>query len=99
MNELPMADPGREKIALETFPLDITPDEYAAREGHRWACFSFDEYRYNNEVLTSWIQRLGDIFFHRNGAPSTKELRVKFLSQQEQEIIATEIRRDADGSF
>jgi hypothetical protein len=33
--------------------------------------------------LTEWIQRLGDIFFRRHGAPSIAELRERFLSREE----------------
>jgi hypothetical protein len=69
MSELPLADPGRENMAIEAFTMNISPEEYAAREGHRWECFSFDEYRYTDVALTEWIQRLGDILFRRNGAP------------------------------
>jgi hypothetical protein len=68
----------------------MTPDEYAARFGHQWASFSFDECRYSTPRLTEWIQRLGDIFFGRNGAPSVRELRRRFPSPAE--IAAAEAR-------
>jgi hypothetical protein len=29
--KLPLADPDRERLAKELFPIDVTPDEYAAR--------------------------------------------------------------------
>jgi len=80
---LPLADAGREAHALELFRLDMSPDEYAARFGHEFAMFSFDDYRYAHPELTLWIQRLGDIFFKRHGAPSLKELRGKFLTPAE----------------
>jgi hypothetical protein len=77
-SELPMADSGREEMARKIFPLDADPEEYAAREGHNWHCFSFDDYRYSDDLLTEWIQRFGDILFRRNGAPSIEDLRTKF---------------------
>jgi hypothetical protein len=94
--ELPLADSSREKMAIEAFSLNISPDEYAAREGHRWECFSFDEYRYTDGALTEWIQRLGDIFFRRNGAPSVEELRARLLTPQEAKAIEDEIGSRSD---
>ena len=88
--DLPLADPARERHALSLFRLDMTPEEYAARFAHEWVCFSFDERRYSAPGLTAWIQRLGDIFFGRNGAPSLRELRERFLTPTE--IAAAEAR-------
>ena len=82
-DHLPLADAGREAHALELFHLEMTPEEYAARFGHEFALFSFDEFRYSRPGLTEWVQRLGDIFFKREGAPTLRELRDKFLSPSE----------------
>jgi hypothetical protein len=68
IGDLPPAPPDRERDARELFPLDITPEEYAARHGKDWYCFSFDDYRYSDPELDRWIQRLGDILFNRTGA-------------------------------
>ncbi len=68
-DHLPLADAGREAHALELFHLEMTPEEYAARFGHEFALFSFDEFRYSRPGLAEWVQRLGDIFFKREGAP------------------------------
>jgi len=67
-DDLPPADPGRERDARELFPLNMSPEEYAAMYGHEWYCFSFDDYRYSDPELDRWIQRLGDILFKRDGA-------------------------------
>lgn len=91
--DLPLADPGRENHALELFRLDMTPDEYAARFGHQFAMFSFDDFRYTRPGLTEWVQRLGDIFFKRNGAPTLGQLRQQFLSPEEIEA-AERFERD-----
>jgi hypothetical protein len=82
-DHLPLADAGREGHAIQLFRLDLSPEEYAARFGHQFALFSFDEFRYSRPGLTEWVQRLGDIFFARNGAPTLRELRVRFLTPSE----------------
>jgi len=84
-DSLPLADAGREAQALELFRLDMSPDEYAARSGHEFALFSWDDFRYSRPELTLWIQRLGDIFFKRHDAPSLRELRERFLTLSERE--------------
>jgi len=82
-----MADPGREKDAREMFPLDISPEEYAAGHAHEWLCFSFDDYRYSDHALEDWIQRLGDILFQRTGAPSLAELRQRYLTEAQPKAV------------
>ena len=42
LNELPLADHGREEHALSLFDLDLSPEEFAARHGHEFAMYSFD---------------------------------------------------------
>lgn len=94
--DLPLAEPGREQSALEIFPIHgLTPEEYAARESHRWACFSFADYRYRDPELSAWIQRLGSILFCAPGAPSVEELRAQYLTPAERQ----EIEREADQAF
>jgi hypothetical protein len=90
----PPADPAYEAQANLMFPLDLTPEEYAARHAHEWACFSFDEYRFSDGRLDAWIQRLGDIFFARNGAPTVDELRQRFLSEEERAAITRREREE-----
>lgn len=80
---IPQASPGREKFALELFPLNQSPEEYAARKGHLWASFSFDAYAFENLKLNVWISRFGDIYAGRDGAPSIAELRATHLSAEE----------------
>ncbi|HYM59457.1 MAG TPA: hypothetical protein VEZ11_01050, partial [Thermoanaerobaculia bacterium] len=76
--------------ARELFPIAMSPDEYAARHAHQWYCFSFDDYRYSDPGLDRWVQRLGDILFERDGAPSIDELRARYLSEDERRQIADE---------
>jgi hypothetical protein len=88
------ADSAYEEQARRMFALDLTPEEYAARHAHEWLCFSFDEYRFSDERLDAWIQRLGDIFFRRNGAPSLDDLRRRFLTEEERAAIAQREREE-----
>lgn len=88
ISDLPMADPGREKDARELFPLDMPPEEYAARNAHGWFSFSFDDYRYSDPAMERWIHRLGDILFGREGEPSLDELRARYLTDEERQVIA-----------
>ena len=90
-NERPPASGDYEQEAFRLFPLEMSPEEYAARYGHGWMCFSFDEYRYADSRLDTWIQRLGDIFFGRNGAPSVADLRRRLLTDLERAAIEREI--------
>jgi hypothetical protein len=83
IDALPMAPPDRERDARQLFPLDIPPEEYAARHAHEWVCFGFDDYRYSDVELQRWIHRLGDILFRRDGAPSVDELRHRYLTEAE----------------
>src|SRR5258708_12817184 len=87
LDELPMADPGREKDARQLFDFTMSPDEYAAREGHGWYCFSFDDYRYSDQAIETWIQRLGDILFQREGAPTMEELRSRYPTETQRPAI------------
>ena len=85
--ERPPADQGRTEIAMQHFSLGLTADEYAARHAHEWGCFSLDEVRYADAKLDDWIQRLGDIFFRRNNAPTIDELRDQYLSPIERAAV------------
>jgi hypothetical protein len=80
---LPLASPGREAAAARMFDTSISPEEYAARHAHMWVCFSFAEFEYRDTKLGTWIARLGDIIFGRNGAPTVRECRRKYLSDTE----------------
>jgi hypothetical protein len=70
MSDTPMAhdareeaSPLREESAKELFPYrSMSVEEYAARHGADWGCFSFDEYRYADESLDRWIAALGRLF-------------------------------------
>ena len=52
-------------IVHQTFTpsdLQLPPEEYAARHGQDWACFSFHLYRFRDPAIRTWINRLHEIF-------------------------------------
>ncbi|MDX2215267.1 MAG: hypothetical protein SFY66_18530 [Oculatellaceae cyanobacterium bins.114] len=56
-----------EQQSRELFPyLSMSPEEYAAREGVNWLCFSFHNYCYQDEQFDDWIQRLSEILLNPN---------------------------------
>jgi hypothetical protein len=81
--ERPLASPTSVSMAQKIFAEGLSPEEYAARNAQYWLCFSLDDYRYEAPALDAWIARLGDILFGRNGAPTVKELREKYLTPEE----------------
>jgi hypothetical protein len=88
---LPLAHPTLEQSAIELFPPHVAPEAYAARNAHRWGSFSFAAYRYSSEELTKWTQRLGDLLFQHQGAPTIAQLRQDCLTAAEiAEIEAAE---------
>ena len=81
LHEYPDASEDRIREAIKQFPYkSISAEEYAAREGHRWLCFSFGEYIYPNKELNEWIHTLDDIFFTQG---KLNELRLKYLTTDE----------------
>jgi transposase len=99
MNEIerPPADAGREEFAKKMVAEGFSPEEYAARFGHGWYCFSFGEVRFSDPSVDAWIQRLNDIFFGLNSAPTIPELRAKLLTAEEREKIEKEIQGESEG--
>jgi hypothetical protein len=44
------------------FPYKVmSPEEYAARHGHGFGCFSFHLHRYRDPEIGAWVRRLGEI--------------------------------------
>jgi hypothetical protein len=88
LENLPAADSTREADARELFPYkELSPEEYAAREGHRWLCFSFGEYRYSDPDLNDWIHTLDDILFTPGALDRVRE---QLLTADERDQIRKE---------
>jgi hypothetical protein len=85
--ERPPADAGYEEKAKEMIAEGYSPEGYAAHFGHNWLCFSMGEVRFADPATDAWIQRLDDIFFGLNGAPSVAECRARYLTAEERAKI------------
>ncbi len=70
--------------------LRLTPEEYAARHAHEWACFSFHLYRYQDDELGTWVRRLGEVLFDQR---ELEDCRRRFLTPQE---LAAVKQREAE---
>lgn len=71
--------------------LALSPEEYAARHGHAWGCFSYHRYRYQDPVLGAWMRRLGEILFNDD---ELERCRQRFLTPAE---LADVRRSEAEG--
>ena len=81
LHKYPPASEGREKSVAETYPFkDLSAEEYAARQGWRYGCFSLGKYVYQDPDLNEWIHTLDDIF---NTTGKLEELQIKFLTPEE----------------
>lgn len=77
-------DEEADEMALALFsPEDLkrSPEEYAARRGHLWGCFSLHRFRYHDPVLGAWVRRLGDILFSHDN--ELERCRQKYLTPEE----------------
>jgi hypothetical protein len=63
------------------FPFrQMSPEEFAARNAADIACFSLDDYRYQDTALDAWIMRLGEILADWKWV---NECRKKYLTDEE----------------
>jgi hypothetical protein len=70
--------------------LSLAPEEYAARHGQEWGCFSFHCYRYRDAALGHWIRRVAEILFDQ---AELERWRERLLTPQE---LAEVRRREAE---
>ena len=84
-DDRPLASQEVEEELLETFPVDMSPEEYAARHSHLWATDAsvIASLRYRDSRLDIWVRRVHDILSKKNGAPTVRELREQYLSPKE----------------
>src|SRR2546430_1699326 len=71
--------------------LQMSPEEYAARNAHLWGCFSLHLYRYRDPVLGAWMRRLGEILFTEG---EVERCRQQFLTPEE---LANVRKEEAEG--
>ena len=83
-DERRLATPEYEAFAIEVFHgLTLPPEEFAARHGHEFAMFSFDEYRYRRPGMDEWVAGLAGIFFAPGLGPRLRSLRERYLTPEE----------------
>lgn len=82
-DERPLADSEYEKFALSIFRLELSAEEFAAREGHNFALFNFDNYRYRTPGMTQWVDNLAAYFFAPDLPGRLRAAREKYLSPTE----------------
>jgi hypothetical protein len=63
----------------------LPPEEYAARRGHLWLCFSFHRYRYRDPALGAWVKRVGELLFDDD---ELERWRRRLLTPEERAEIA-----------
>ncbi len=71
--------------------LKLSPEEYAARHAHLFACFSLHSYHYGDPVLGAWVRRLGEIL---NSQEEIERCRRRFLTSGE---LATVRKQESEG--
>jgi len=79
-SHLPAATDNMESHVREVFPLDIHPEEFAAKDGAGWMEFTFHEYRFKDPELDSWIHAVGKII---TDPQLLEEMQRKYLSEVE----------------
>lgn len=79
-SQLPPATEKMEQQVRAVFPIDIAPEEFAARDGAGWMNFTFHEYRFSDPVLDSWIDAVGKII---NDPKALETLQRQYLNPAE----------------
>ena len=70
-----------EKHLINIYDINVSPEEFAARYGHREMCNSADEYHYRNKKFQDWINEYLSIM--RNPEIRLDDLRPKYMTEQE----------------
>lgn len=82
--ERSLASEETEQRVKETFPIDMVPEEFAARDGYGWLDFPFARYRYRDTRLDEWIQAVHGIL---RSPERLQECQAKYLSPAERRLI------------
>lgn len=83
-NNRPWAPEETEARVKETFPVDILPEEFAARDGYGWLDFPFARYRYRDTRLNDWIQAVYAIL---QSPEALRACQDKYLTPAEKQLI------------
>lgn len=87
----PWASEETEGRVRETFPVDMSPEEFAARDGYGWLDFPFARYRFRDEALDRWIQEVGAILRQPD---KLRECQAKYLTPGEMQLIRKYLQDD-----
>ena len=82
--ERALASEETEGRVKETFPVDQSPEEFAARDGYGWLDFPFGRYRYRDTELDKWIQAVNEIL---HSPDKLRECQAKYLTMAERRLI------------
>lgn len=77
---LPHASKEMEDHVREVFPIDISPEEFAARDGDGWLDFAFNDFRFSDPELDSWIHAVGKII---RDPQTLREVQEQYLTPAE----------------
>lgn len=91
MSERRWASDETEARVKDTFPIDMPPEEFAARDGYGWLDFPFARYRFRDATLDQWIQEVGEILRHPD---KLRECQAKYLSPGEMQLIRRYLQDD-----
>ncbi len=88
LDQRPFADPEYERVALslfrfELFRFDLTAEEFAARFGHEFPLFNFDNFQYRTAGMTEWVDGLAAFFFAPHLPARLRAAREKYLTPEE----------------
>jgi hypothetical protein len=94
--ERPLAPEETERRVKDTFPIAVSPEEFAARDGYGWLDFPFGRYRYRDPQLDEWIQVVREIL----QTPSRlRACQAKYLTPEEMRLIAKYLQDDDNESL
>ena len=78
--QCPLAPEEMEARAREIFPIEMSVEEFAGRDGEGWGPFPFAAYQYRDAALNAWIQQFAKIL----ATPGMVEVyQMKYLTSQE----------------
>jgi hypothetical protein len=80
-----------EQRVKDTFPVDMPPEEFAARDGYGWLDFPFARYRYRDAALDEWIQAVYRIL---QSPQRLRECQAKYLTPAERRLIDKYLQDD-----
>lgn len=78
--DLPMASKDMEAHVKKVFPIDMDPEEFAAKDGAGWLNFTFNDFRFADQALDQWIHAVGKII---RDPEKLDEVQRKFLNDTE----------------